>query len=115
MAKFSGMIGFGEQKEVSNGVWDVEITERPYYGDVIRNSHRYKEADKVNSDLTLMNSISIVADAYLNANYFAIKYVEWAGVRWIVTHAEIDSPRLVLRLGSVYNGPTPTGAGTPSD
>lgn len=109
MAKFHGKVGFGEQTESKPGVWDVEITEYNYYGDVIRNVRRAQESDKVVNDLVLMNSISIVADAYAREHFFAIVYVEWAGARWTVTHVEVESPRLILRLGSVYNGPTPAG------
>lgn len=110
MAKFYGKVGFGEQKEVRPGVWDTEITEYPYYGDVIRNVRRMQDADKVNSDLVLMNSISIVADAYARDHFFAIVYVEWAGAVWSVTHVEVEHPRLILRLGSVYNGPRPAAS-----
>lgn len=109
MAKFHGKVGFGEQKEQKPGVWDIEITEHPYYGDVIRNVRRAQESDKVVNDLVLMNSVSIVADAYAREHFFAIVYVELAGARWTVTHVEVESPRLLLRLGSVYNGPVPTG------
>jgi hypothetical protein len=45
-----------------------------------------------------------VADAYANEHYFAIRYVEWAGVRWTVQDVEVQHPRLILRLGEVYNG-----------
>jgi hypothetical protein len=33
--------------------------------------------------------ISIVADAYANDHFFAIRYVEWAGVLWTVTDVEV--------------------------
>lgn len=107
MAKFFGKIGFREQKEIRPGVWENEITEYSYVGDIIRNVRRLPESDKVLNDLTLMNSISIVADAYAREHFFAIAYVEWAGAVWTVTHVEVESPRLILRLGSVYNGPRP--------
>jgi hypothetical protein len=61
----------------------------------------------VNNDLTVSNSISIIADAYANEHFFAIRYVDWAGALWTVSEIEIQSPRLILRLGGVYNGPRP--------
>ena len=62
----------------------------------------------LNNDITVGNSISIVADDdYAINHFFKIKYVRWTGVLWTVTNVEVKSPRLILSLGSVYNGPTP--------
>lgn len=107
MARFYGRVGYGHSVEAAEGVWVDQITERSYYGDVVRNSRNLREGENFNFDLTVQNSISIVADAYANDNIFAIRYVEWAGVLWTVPTVEVQSPRLLLRLGEVYNGPTP--------
>lgn len=106
MARFYGRIGYGESKEGLPGVWADEITERSYYGDVIRNARNLREGENLNADLNVQNSISIVADAYANDHFFAIRYIEWAGTLWTVSSVEVQSPRLLLRLGEVYNGPT---------
>jgi hypothetical protein len=106
MAKFYGEIGYGVTEEVRPGVYQDVITEYKYYGDVIRNTRRLENGDKVNNDLSVGNSISVVADAYANQNFFAIRYVRWAGALWTVSEVEVQSPRLILRLGGVYNGPT---------
>ena len=103
--RFFGRIGYGESVETAPGVWTDQITERSYYGDVIRNARNLREGEALNMDLSVQNSISIVADAYANEHFFAIRYVEWAGVLWTVTEVEVQSPRLILRLGEVYNGP----------
>ena len=42
MAKFFGKIGYAVSKDVRPGVWDGEITEREYFGDLIRNTSRYQ-------------------------------------------------------------------------
>ncbi len=107
MARFSGKVGYGEATEIAPGVHDDVITEISYFGDVIRNTRRLQEGQKVNDDLTVGNSISIVADGYANEHIFAIRYVEWSGSLWTVTDVEVQRPRLILRLGGVYNGPTP--------
>jgi hypothetical protein len=103
--RFYGKVGYGETVETKPGVWQDQITEFSYFGDVIRNSRKLDNGVKVNDDLSVSNSISIVADAYANENFFAIRYVEWAGTLWIVSDVEVQSPRLVLTLGGVYNGP----------
>lgn len=107
MAKFYGRVGYGSTVEAEPGVWVDDIIERLYYGDVIRNARNLNPGENLNADLSVQNSISIVADAYANDHFFAIRYVEWAGTLWTVSSVEVQSPRLLLRLGEVYNGPTP--------
>ena len=106
VSKFYGAIGYGEPVETSPGVWEDVIVVHNYYGDVLRNSRGLQESgEKLNADLTVGNSISIVADAYANEHFFAMRYIEWAGALWTVSDVEVKSPRLILRLGKVYNGP----------
>ena len=105
MAKFHGSIGYGESVETVPGVWEDRNIERNYYGDVIRNTRKLTEGEQVNNDLSVSNSISIVADAYANEHFFAIRYIKWAGTLWTVSDVEVQSPRLLLRLGGIYNGP----------
>jgi hypothetical protein len=109
MARFYGVIGYGETVESppDSGVWVDQITEIPYFGDVIRNARNLEEGEKLNPDISVGNSIRIVADQYAIEHFFLIKYIQWAGTLWTVTSVEVQSPRLLLRLGSVYNGPTP--------
>ena len=105
MAKFFGVIGYGVSVETTPGVWQDQITERTYFGDVVRNTRRLQEGENLNNDLTVNNSISIVADAYANEHFFAMRYISWAGALWTVSDVEVQSPRLLLRLGGRYNGP----------
>lgn len=107
MARFHGEIGYGITVETSPGVWEDQITEKVYSGDVIRSARQTKDGESVNDDITINNSISVVADAYATNHIFAIRYVRWMGTLWKVPNAEVKSPRLILRLGGVYNGPTP--------
>lgn len=103
MAKFSGIIGFAVTKETSPGVWTEEIVERSYKGDVVRNYVRWDSGDKINDDLSLHNSFSIVADAFLFEHLGVIRYVKWMGTAWKVTEIEPQRPRLTLTVGGVYN------------
>ena len=109
MARFFGEVGYGESVETppGSGNWVDVITEHSYFGDVARADRNLSSDDKVNSDVTVMNVISVVADAYAEGNFLNIKYVRWAGRLWTVTSVEVRAPRLILNLGSVYNGPTP--------
>jgi hypothetical protein len=109
MAKFFGEVGYGKPVEIpaDSGVWIEKIvTKGNYYGDVNRNTKRVDAGEGLNDDISVNNSISIVADDFANQHFHMIKYVEWAGVLWKVTNVEVQAPRLILSLGSVYNGPT---------
>lgn len=106
MAKFFGAIGYGISVETIPGVYEDTIVEKQYFGDIVRNSRLLQGGDKVNDDISVNNSISIVADAYAGEHFHAIRYVSWSGARWTVSEVTVQSPRLILQLGQVYNGPT---------
>jgi hypothetical protein len=110
MARFSGEIGYssGGSREVppDSGIWVDEIVEKPYFGDVIRNTRRSESGDRVVPNITIGNSISIVADEYANEHYHNMRYARWEGALWTIDSVEVRRPRLILELGEVYNGPT---------
>lgn len=107
--RFHGEVGYGESVETpaDSGVWVDTITEVGYFGDVVRNTRRLEDGMGLNNDISVGNSISIVADDYAVNHFFKIKYVRWSGVLWTVSSVEVRTPRLILSLGGVYNGPTP--------
>lgn len=107
MARFYDWVGYGESVETSPGVWEDVITEVLYSGDVVRNTRRLESGESVLDDILVNNSISIVADDKAIKSFHKIKYVNWMGTRWTISSVEVRSPRLILSLGSVYNGPTP--------
>ena len=76
MAKWYGVIGYADTVEVEPGIWEEQVTERPYYGELIRNTHRLQTTDKVNDDLTISNQISIVSDPYDINNIHDMTYAE---------------------------------------
>lgn len=106
MEKFYGKVGYCVTTEdpVGSGIVKDVVTERKYYGDVLRNSTRWQSSDSINDNLTVSNRISILADAYAYQNFSLIKYVEWMGVLWKVDSIEVERPRLILSLGGEYNG-----------
>lgn len=104
MAKFRGVVGYVNTTEVEPGVWESETIEKTYSGDVLRNTRRWEKSEHLNDDLNINNTVSIVADKFANENFYAMKYVKWAGVAWKITNVEIARPRFILTLGGVYNG-----------
>ena len=108
MTRFYGVVGYSHTVESEPGVAENVITERPYYGDVLGNSGRLIVSDKVNPDLAVSGQISIVADPYAYEHFMKIKYITWLGIRWKPSTIDATKPpRIILRLGEVYNGNTP--------
>lgn len=106
MARFFGGIGFGAPVQKAPGVWEDQITERKYYGDVKQNMLTASNAGSVLPEARFQTTISVVADAYALENFTAIRYIRWAGSVWTVTSVQPQRPRLILMLGEVYHGPT---------
>lgn len=105
MAKFYGEIGFTETKETSPGVWEEGIlTKKMYSGDLLSFSRRSYTSDKVNTDITISNRISIVADPFANKNLSSMAYVKVMGIKWKVESIDVEYPRLIISLGGIYNG-----------
>lgn len=110
MAKWYGKIGFGVATEKAPGVWKDDIVERPYYGDVIKNTRRLVASDNQNDNVVISNEISIVSDPFANENFHSMKYIEFMGALHKVTNVDVQYPRLILSVGGVYNGKQATTA-----
>lgn len=104
MAKWFGKVGYNVTVETEPGVWQEQITEHKYYGDLTRNTRKLQTSSSINDDVNIANEISIVADPFANQNFHAIRYVEYMGTKWKVTSVEVQYPRLILTIGGVYNG-----------
>ena len=108
MAKFFGSIGYAETSETKSGVWEEVVSERNYFGDVLKNTRRLEGSENLNDNLAINNIISIIADPFANQHFHTMRYVKWMGVSWKITNVEVQRPRLILTIGGVYNGKTVT-------
>lgn len=105
MAKWVGVIGYADDVEVTPGVWESQIVERKYFGDLNKVYRRTETSSNTTiSSVNLNNEISIVSDPYANENLFKMVYVSFGGTKWCITHATVNRPRIVLTIGGVYNG-----------
>lgn len=104
MAKWFGVIGYATQVENVPGVWEEQIVEREYYGDITRNTRRLQSADQLNDNLNINNELSIVADPFANQNFHLMRYADYMGTKWKITNVEVKFPRLICTLGGLYNG-----------
>lgn len=103
MAKFCGVIGYAVTKETEPGIWEEQIVEVEYFGDIIRNTRRINAPGKINDDISISNQISIIADPFANNNFHAMKYVVFMGAKWKVSEVTVEYPRLILSIGGLYN------------
>lgn len=113
MSKYYGAIGYAETPELELGIYEEQIVERLYYGDVIKHQIRNESGESLNDNLTVSDDVSILADDYAYRNCNMIRYATLMGVRWKVTSIRPERPRLILSLGGVYNGPTPEAPSEP--
>lgn len=104
MSKWFGKIGYCETIETSPGVWTEQITEREYYGDLLKVSKKTQSSENLNDNITISNQISIVADPFANENLRLISYVTFMGTKWKIASADVQYPRIILTMGGVYNG-----------
>ena len=103
MARYSGKVGFSEYVEIEPGIWEDQIIERTYKGDITRNINRIQTSNNINDNMILSNNITIVTDPYANRNIDHIKYITYMGVKWKITDVEIQYPRIILTTGGRYN------------
>lgn len=104
MAKFYGIIGYVATTETEPGIWEEQLTERSYYGELVRNISKFQTSGGVNDDVNVSNEISIVADPYAIQNFQSMRYVTFMGTKWKINSIEVKYPRLVLSIGGIYNG-----------
>lgn len=104
MAKFYGPIGYAVTEETAPGVWEEQITERMYYGELTRNTRRLQSGEQLNDNINVANEISILADPFAYENFHQMRYVGFMGAKWKISNVEVQYPRLLLSLGGVYNG-----------
>lgn len=106
--KFFGQIGYNisEEEVDDTGVWIPSVVERSYKGDFIRDDRNLSTTDSVNGNVTFSNQISVISDSYGFLNHVNIRYVRWNGNCWQVSSVEVVRPRILIRFGELYNGPT---------
>lgn len=105
--KYYGNIAFRETEETAPGLWEENIIERPYYGEVLRQFRSLRtESKEINDDISIRNQISIVADQFAYNHFQSMIYVEFMGTKWKALDVEVVMPRLNITLGGEYNGDT---------
>lgn len=103
--KWMGTVAYDEQvlSEVEPDVWESTPKTVQYFGDVLKNNKTNQGSDSsTNGDISVNNQISVLADPYLMNNFYKILWVTFGGAKWKVSSVDVQPPRLVLTLGSLY-------------
>jgi len=110
MAKYYGSIGFAVQVETDLGVWQEQITERNYSGNVLQKISKWQEGEQLNPDLVTQHRLSILSDPFADEHFHAMRYITWMGAKWKIVSVQVKRPRLILTIGGVYNEQTKESA-----
>lgn len=104
MAKFHGKLGFVKLEETSPGVHTENATEIPCKGDILRSNFQWENAEQLNANFKIANRFSVIANAFAYENFPYMRYILWNGTKWSIASFEVQSPRVILTIGGVYNG-----------
>ena len=103
MARYHGYVGYAIDVEAYPGVWEEQISEHEYFGDVIKNRMNIQQNGNVNAKITISNSISIIGDPFAYEHVYAMRYVTYLNKKWTITNIDLQRPRLILTIGGLYN------------
>ena len=103
MPRCSGVIGYALAGETQPGVWTDGITEKPYYGEIVRDTRRIVEQAQINDNINISNNISIVSNKFMLENLAFMKYLSLNKSKWKINSVDIKPPRIIITLGGLYN------------
>ena len=78
MSKWYGKIGYADTVETEPGLWEEQIIERDYYGDLIRNRWMQQTpSDGINDNVRIATNLRIIAaDTYAMCHFSKMIYAE---------------------------------------
>lgn len=111
--RFYGAVGYGVEVETRPGLPETVIKEVMARGDVDRLAISLEDDAKVNPDIRTTHALRLMLSPDLREHFATLKYVTWQGVRWSISTVEAIPPRILVRLGGVYNGRIAAEPATP--
>lgn len=100
--KWYGQIAYAEEIETDVDVIETKPVEYDYFGDLLKNYKRNNLSDSINTNITISNQLSVVADSRLMKNFHKILYVTFGGAKWTVSSVDVVPPRMILTFGELY-------------
>lgn len=104
MSKCSGVIGYTLVGETQPGVWAETITEKKYYGDIVRDNRRIVDQGDINGNINISNNISVVSNSFMLDNMAFMRYITFMKSKWKISSVDIKPPRIIITIGGLYNG-----------
>ena len=103
--KYSGKAGFkSESVETRPGTYQNQSIERRIKGDVLSYGTRYNTQQNSTIDnVRITNRLSIVMDPFLRTHIGEMLWVSFSGSKWKVDSFTVQSPRIIIDLGGLYN------------
>ena len=103
MSKCSGMIGYTLAVETQPGVWTESITEKKYYGDIIKDNRKIVDSSEINGSVIVDNRISVVSNSFMLDNMEFMRYITFMNSKWKIRSLDINPPRIIISMGGLYN------------
>ena len=103
MPKCAGVIGYTLSEETQPGVWSETITEKTYFGELVRDNRKVEQGE-INASINISNNISILSNSFMLQNLSFMRYITFMNSKWKISSVEIKAPRIVITLGGLFNG-----------
>ena len=105
MPRCSGVIAYAltEETPPQSGVWTETITEKKYYGDIIRDNRKVVDQSQINDNINVSNNISVICNKFMLENLAHMKYISFMGSKWKISLVDVRPPRMIITLGGLYN------------
>lgn len=103
MPRCSGVIGYALAVETQPGIWLEQITEKKYYGDIVKDNRRIVDNESINGSININNTISIVSNKFMLENLSYMRYITFMNSKWKISTVEIIPPRVTISLGGLWN------------
>lgn len=103
MPRCSGFIGYALAGEAQPGVWKEGISEKKYYGDIVRDNRKIVDQGEINGSINISNNISVLSNKFMLDNMSFMRYITFANSKWKVSSVDIKPPRIIITLGGLYN------------
>ena len=89
--------------ETQPGIWSDEITEKKYYGSIIKDNRKMDNTGVINSGISINNNISIISNKFMLDNMAHMIYITLFNSKWVINSIEVISPRIIITIGGAYN------------
>lgn len=103
-------LGLAESRQVRPGIWEDVITEVPKLADIQQRTETFNVEGNIIPEYKTTTTVSVLSQGAIKPDYTNLRYVKYAGERWIVTSINHAPPRLTIYIGEVYSGPIPERA-----